>query len=371
VRRRWLLLGLAVLLLTTGCWDARPIDRRAFVVMVGIDKTPAGMFRVSLQLQKPTVAEPRGSKGGTQTVVLTHEGETVEEAISKTGDDLARQLDLTFLDVIVIGRTAAADLADLNWVVRPFQIETTAFVVVAEADAESVVRAKASGFNVPAQFALFSLLSGSWSTAPTVPSSYMWLMFNRSFYTHLEDPYAAVLTAKDGELRWNGLAAFHGHSLAGYLTSEEAAMFNLLMGTRSGWSVSADLPGRPGVKVSMQVTKAKVKRSVTWQADRPVIHLQISVRGQLAELSRIQVTTVSRQQEVERAAAAEVARRIQGLVAHLQTLGSDPVGFGELARQNAPYRREVQSDQAWHTAWQSATVDVRTQATLVSPGYMR
>jgi hypothetical protein len=85
----------------------------------------------------------------------------------------------------------------------------------------------------------------------------------------------------------------------------------------------------------------------------------------------MQVTTVSRQEEVERAVAAEVTRRIQGLLAHLQTLESDPVGFGELARQNAPYRREVQSDQAWHTAWRSAAIDVQTRATLVAPGYMR
>jgi spore germination protein KC len=374
--RRTALLMMVMLLLGTGCWDARPIEQRAFVMMMGIDRTPAGQYRVTIQVQR---AGYEGQAGGGQRAraptsqVLVNEGATPRQALEHARDELARELDTTFLELTVIGREVAEQhLEELDWIVRAFRVPVSGYVAVAPADAESVVRGNAPGYGMPAQFALFSLLSGGWTRSAAIVEGHMWLMFNRNFFTPLEDAFAPVLAAReDGQLSWQGLAVFKERRLAGLLSEPEAAHFNLLLGARSQMVVAAKVPERQGAKASLFLQTVRVKRRVTWQGDRPVIQIRLLARGILQELIGMRMWEDADERAVENALADALATDVKALVRRLQDLGSDPLGFGELARERAPYRREVSSGDAWRDAYRRAEVDVVVTMRMVSPGYMK
>lgn len=375
MRRRAVLALLLVLLSGTGCWDARSLDQRAFVTMLGIDTALGGQFRVSIQVQRSGFEQKgRQEQGGApEARVLSDEGETVREAIEHMRDDLAREIDTTFLDVIVLGRAVAEarGLEELDFLVRTFRIPVSAFVAVAPADAETVVRARAVGYGMPAHFALFGLTGGNWSQSAAIVPGPMWLIFNRNYFTPLEDPYAPVLASKEGQLNWAGLAIFRGRKLAGILSEQEAVVFNLLAGTRSERTVTATVPEFPGAKATLYIQRARTQRRVTWEGSQPIIRLSITARGTLQELTQMRTTSARNEAAVEQAIAGELGREVKALVRRFQEVGSDPIGFGELARQADPYRNEVQSGDAWLEAFRDARLDVTAKVIMVSPGYMK
>lgn len=361
-----------VLLLTTGCWDARSLDQRAFVVMMGIDTAPEGRFKVSMQLQRAGFEQQRPEGKGTvpAATVLVAEGGTVRQALEKAREDLARELDTTFLDVFVLSQAVAREhLDELDWVVRTFRVPVSAFVTVTPGEAEPVLRAKAIGFQMPAQFAIFSQMGGQWSRASAVVPGLMWMMFNRNFFTPLEDPFAPVLTTAGDQLGWEGLAVFRGHRLAGLLTEQEASAFNLLLSSRAERIITADVGG--GARATLYVQAVRVKRKVLWEQDRPVIQVRLSARGLVEELTHMRLTSREQEEAVEGALASQLVREVEALLRRLQELESDPVGFGELARQAGPYRREVRSGDAWRAAYRNARIDVTARVTMVSPRYMK
>lgn len=365
------LLLAAVLLLTSGCWDSLTLDQRAFVVMLGIDRTPDSRFRVTAQIQLAGHVTEGGNKESAPKVRrATGEASTIQMAIALIRGQVARELDLTFCDVLVLGRSTVEDLTDVEWIVRSFPVPISAYIAVAQGDAAEVINAGARGFGVPAEFPLFGF-SGQWTRTPEVVPARSWMVFNRNWFTPLEDPYAPVLTVGEYGLTFGGLGVFNGRRLAGFLDKDQTTVFSLLMGLRSERAVEATVSRDPPAVASVYVHRTRVHRKVTWKGDRPVIHIDLQAQGNLRELIGMRIGNARDQALVEAALAQSLLEQVTRGMQQLQELGSDPVGFGELARQNAPYRREVQSARAWHEAYQRAELNIRTRVTVVAPGYMK
>lgn len=362
--------------LVTGCWDARGLEQRGFVVMAGVDKTEDGQFRVSLQTQ----IGRSGRKGGDQASgpaqeqagyrVITSEGETIEAAVGRAAGEISRELDLSLMDVVVFGESAVSDLAEHDFFARSTRFPVSAFVAVTRGDAETVVRARSPGFQLPGRFAAHGL-SGTWTRSPAVVSVPVWTLFQRHYFTPLEDPYAPTLTAATYGLTWDGLAVFREHSLAGFLTPEEATVFNVVRGRRRTTTIEATVPGKAADKVALSVDQARARRWVSWTEAGPVLHVDVRAAGAVQEMWRTRLEDPATQAQLERALAKVMAGQIRALIGRLQGLGSDPIGFGELARRANPNRKEVQNGRAWHTAYGRARLDVSVRVEITSTGYMK
>lgn len=374
--KRVTLLGMVLLLfLTTGCWDSRSLDRRAFVAMMGIDVSPEGQFRVSLQVQTAGYQQQRGGgqQGAVPPMILVSTGGTVRQAVAQAQNNLARSLDFALMNVIVLGESVTrTHLEELDWLLRGYGFPVSVYVVVTPGEAEEIMRSRASGYTLSAHFVDFSMAPGSGNRSSALVEGHLWLMWNRNWFTPLEDMYAPVLIANEvHELKWAGAAVFHRHALAGYLSEAEAATLNLLLASRSDRLLSATVPGRAGARATMMVHKAGVRRRVRWEGDRPVISIAVNVGGDLQELVGASLESPAAERDAEAAMEDALIREVKDLLTKLQDLGSDPVGFGELARQAGPYRSEVQSGPAWRAAFRRARLDVTAKVQILAPGFAK
>lgn len=369
---------LTVMCLTTGCWDFRGLDQRGLAIMAAIDRKAGNRWRLCLQLSlaRTDPGQMRAQSGGQTGTggigfrVMCQEGSTLRQALERMRGELSRELDVTFIDTVVIGERAAADLGQLDWVIRSIRVPVTGFAGVARGVAEPVVKAQTPGLNPPGLYTLQGF-SGGWTRSPAAVRTPLWVLFNRNFYTPLEDPYVPVTTSRKYGLNWDGMAVFRQRALVGFLTPDEASWFNIAREERFEYTVAAPIPGRRRAAASVHVQRGKVRRWVTLEGGRPVLHVKVQASGDLRELTGMRITDVPSQNQVQGALAAEMARQIDGLLAHLQRLGSDPVGFGELLRRRAPYWPGVQSGKAWHAAYRQARRDVTAQVTLLSTGGKR
>lgn len=375
--RRLCLAGvlLGLLPLVAGCWDFRGLDQRAFAVMVGVDRRPDNRFRVTAQFQlgRDGRGGGQGAGGGqggmAQFRILTGEATSIREALEQIRADLVRELDMTFLGTIVIGREAAANLEDLLYFARSERVPITSFVAVARGTAEEVVRANSPGVNIPAEFTQYGF-SGAWTRSPAVVRIFNWEIFHRDYFLPLQDPVTPALTANEYGLNWNGLAAFRGNRLAGFLDEEDAAVFSLLRGNRFQRSIATAVPGREGARAAIIITRGRTLHGVTWGPEGPVLHIRVSVSGDLVELVGMALDDPAAQSQVQAALAQELAGEIRRVVGRLQRLQSDPIGFGELARRAAPHRPEVQDTQSWHAAYQQARLEVTVRVKIISTGFL-
>lgn len=354
-----------------GCWDFRPLEHRAPAVMIGVDRAAGDRFRVSLQFQIARPEQRGGNGGGGPATyrVITGEGETVRAAEERARADVAREVDTTFVSIVVIGERAAADLADIDFVVRSFRVPPTSFVGVARGEAEPVLRAESPAFGVPAEY-LRSALTG-WTHTPALVRVYTWTMFHRDFYTPLVDPHAPALTERKYGLNWDGMAVFRGHSLAGFLDEDEASLFNLTRGGRLEGAVDARIPGGGDRGAAIYLQRGKARRWVTWGPDGPVLHLRLQAAGDLRELRNMSIADPAAQRLVETELARALESDLTRVLKRLQELEADPIGFGELARRAAPYRREVLNGDAWHAAYRTAAVEVGARVRIIGTGFTK
>ncbi|WP_028608294.1 Ger(x)C family spore germination protein [Paenibacillus harenae] len=132
-----LLLSLCSLIVLSGCWDLRYLDKLGVVLALGVDVDPAGKQELQLTVQvvlaQNVAAESKGGVGGTPVTTFTETGDTLFEAIRKMSAKTSRRLFFSHTQMLIIGEKMAkrgiSSLTDL--IERNPDIRTDISVLVA------------------------------------------------------------------------------------------------------------------------------------------------------------------------------------------------------------------------------------------------
>ncbi len=112
--RRWLIaICLCTAIIAGGCWDGQELDRRATVLMLGIDKTDEGV-RVGLQLARPqalagSTGEGSGRDGAKVVTVVSRVGADVTGALHALQLAVDRDLFFGHTRVILVSEDVARE----------------------------------------------------------------------------------------------------------------------------------------------------------------------------------------------------------------------------------------------------------------------
>lgn len=131
-----LLWAACMLVLLSGCWDLRYLDKLGVVLAMGVDDDPSGKqkLQVTVQVVLPqnVAAESKGGTGGTPVTTFTETGDTIFEAIRKMTAKTSRRLFFSHTQMLIIGEKMARKgifpLVDL--IERNSDIRTDISVVV-------------------------------------------------------------------------------------------------------------------------------------------------------------------------------------------------------------------------------------------------
>lgn len=96
------------LLFTTGCWDRRELNERAFAIATGLDLADDGSVIQSYQFALPAkLGGPNQSKGEKAYTFFEAKGKTLQDARQKTQAELSREVFLGHRRAILIGEKMA------------------------------------------------------------------------------------------------------------------------------------------------------------------------------------------------------------------------------------------------------------------------
>lgn len=322
--------GAAILLLllmcmaVTGC-NFKDIDRRIFVVAIGIDPGKVeGTFKVSLKL-----AIPQGdvTKIDEKMQILTEESESISEALRRMKSKVEKELDYVHCKSLILGeQIAAKDIRHvMDWAVRRRDIQLILNFAIGRPGALEVLQVKPPSERIPSN-SLILAMSGQGTESPFISRVFSYQLM-RSIYENGIDPILPIIEAQGKEqFLINKIALLDKNKIKLVLTPDETRLFNLLSRSNLRTNFPAHLGG--GMYQYYTESSSSSYRIVTQQEDNPYIRYNIKIRAILEENSTEDMVTHHMLKEIGNSGAAELSKAVTVLLVKIRDSGMDPMGWG-------------------------------------------
>ncbi|AIQ49808.1 hypothetical protein R70723_30930 [Paenibacillus sp. FSL R7-0273] len=323
MRKLLLYIGIVLLCLTTGC-EYKDIDRRIFVVAIGIDPGEEEAFKVSLKL-----AIPQGevTKIDEKMLIITEESDSISEALRLMKSKVEKELDYVHCKSIIIGE----EMADrnirhiLDWAVRRRDIQLILNFAIGRPAALDVLKVKPPSERIPSN-SLIMAMSGQGTESPFIASVYSYQLM-RDIYEQGKDPILPIIEA-EGETQFqiDKVALLDKEKVQLVLNPEETRLFNLL--TRP--DLRTNFPARVEDSDFQYYTESsntsyKIRTS---SMGAPVIRYKIKIRGIVEENSTQELITHNLLEKISEAGGKELEQSVMALLEKIKEKRLDSFGWG-------------------------------------------
>jgi spore germination protein KC len=382
-----LLLGITISL--TGCWNGRELTNLAFVLAMGIDRSPkTNEYKVSFQVVIPgSVATGLTGGGGTLTTpvaIYTGKGNTLFGAIRNASKRVPRQLFFAHLQLVVIGEELAKQgIQDLfDFFERSKEPRLTTMVLVARgSEAKPIISTLTSLEKIPAN---------SVSGKITMSSILLSENFRIEIYEVLKglvnqgeplingvklagDPDKGMVksnveqTDPPAEVVIQGMAIFKNGKLKGWLDDGEARGTTWILNKMKSTIVELDCKKKKNA-IGVEIIRSLTKLHVEIKNGEPIFHIRVQEEGNLNEVQcPIDLSSVTVISDLEKDWEIKTKSEVMSAVKAAQKEKSDFLGFGDAVnRANPKLWEKIKKD--WSGKFATSKVDVKVDAYIRRSG---
>ncbi|MCM3160117.1 Ger(x)C family spore germination protein [Metabacillus litoralis] len=357
-----ILIVAAAFLFLGGC-GYKDIDRRFFVVSIGVDKSDdkENMYDITLKVAVPTSETKTGSN---ESRMMTESAETISEAVRIIKSKVEKELDFSHTKMIVLGeKVVEDDLTNiLDWFYRRRDIQAIAWTAVGSPTALSVLEAKPSGERVPSN-ALFLSFGNVGTETPYVTSVYIF-DFRRRQTERGIDPFLPIIKTEEEAFSINNTSLISDMKQVLILSAEETKYFNMLRNRASKFDIKVEKEEKPYFLFSTDKIKASFDLK-SEKSNRPVISYDVQLSGIVEEA--FETLDEAKANEYEKAVKIEVEEQINSLLKKLQKEEVDPLGFG-LRYRATKTGKESNKVEKWDEIYPNAQFKVKVSVDMKNVG---
>ncbi len=363
--RAGLLCGLLLLAsVLSGCWDNRPIDARAPVLMLGVGPAPHGRVSVFLETPSPSglmsLTNAAGGGGsGPSFYVLTGTGGTVLTALSnaETTSDRDIYLGQTGMVILSTKLTPMELNMTLLTLARLGPFSKTAYMGVTNVPLPQFMSFTPEESKLPALYFLTAFACSH--CLPVNLARTVWQAEEARITPGASLWFPLITPQKTGYVIRQA-ALYRSDRLVRVLSPAATLLFGLA--TQHTSKAALDLPPIQGVPVSVRAISATTRYTVQWTHGRLHITLAIQAQGVLDVLGE-GLATSSVLTRLESEVSARIAGGTLALLRQLQALGVDPVGFGRAFLYRHPELRPQ-----WPSLYRHAVIHVQVTTAIHNIG---
>lgn len=399
---------LLLALLLGGCWDHIPVERSAFVTLLGIDADPNGTSRsvitYSIALPNALAAgateagQSTASATGTPFYLVSSTQETLQMAFSEAMTHVPRVVEFRHLRALVIGEDYAKSGVErvLEWAIRHPRVSTLAKILISRETAQVLLDAHPVLEPLPGN----TVLSASQNTeslgaAFDTPV----YVFTRALLSPRRDPAAPMVERVDpqesrapptyvqkpiaftpesdkdssrrNEIKIIGLAVFQNDRLAGVLSGVEMRGAAWIQGA-STVSLTVPHPSLPNRQISVGLVNTRSAIKPTWTDGSLRIRIEIRGIGDILETGTLRPFDAGRQiEEIKAAVERRIERDIESAMARLQReFQADIFGVAELLYRKEPAVWKRLSPE-WRKVYAAAALEVDVSIKMGRTGLAR
>jgi Ger(x)C family germination protein len=375
----------------TGCWDSQEIDKRANVLAIGIDVANSKdqkkedaiahlkkrfpipnreMIKLTAQIAIPgrIPLGPEQGGGSTQKPVLVIHvvGHTMDDALLNLQQEVANQIFLGHLRIIVINeKVARKGTRQLNdFLRRNPQIRRTANIVVSKEKAAEYMEIYPKLGRVPSLYLADAV--DNLTALGKFPSSFIGLFWTIQS-SKGQETYLPYLKLKGKtHVQLNGLAYFKGDRMVGNTSPLEIGVFMSVVGIKKGgYPAFSIVPGTNKV-VMIGTKKRKTRIKVNLKDGKPHALIKIRYENEIDEKDNPHITIADSKtiKNIEKEFSKEVIVSIRKLIVNTQAAGSDIFGFGEHFRAKLPryWNKNVKTKVAWERIYKDLSFDITVES---------
>ena len=361
------------MLVLPGCWDMEDINRRGIANVVFFDTGDTGRFKTGVVLGTPGTEIPP-IVGTTQQFehrhyVITGEGDSMVAAWSEVQAATVRDIFFGQTRVVVLSEELAAEenINDLlDFIGRIPLLPPNIHVLIAKDEPEKLLAMPNRDNYTPGNYIDFYFQSPAIRSL-AIPME-LWRV-NSILDQKISDPFIPLFEEYQQMYRIAGTALFNQNRMFGELSKSETEILALIRGTDVGY-LTVHLGENQHAAFGFARVRSKTKITPHFSpADQTLaFNLDVEITGGLVESFPHREIGWEEKQEIERKAERMVKEESEKLLAKLQDLHTDPVGFAGKFRTAYP-REWKPSD--WKQLYSEAKMTVTPSFAVVHTGLYR
>ncbi|WP_062107290.1 Ger(x)C family spore germination protein [Bacillus niameyensis] len=370
----------------SGCWDSIDIEKRGTVLAIAIDKVETDenedyithfpksqigsadeMIRITAQVSVPgrIPLGPESTGGGEDQEpvwVLDAIGHTLEDALFNLQQELADELFLGHLRIIVISEEVAKEGIERfnDYLRRQPEVRRTTWLVVSKERAADYMEIAPKLERVPALYLKSMVQKGvDLGKFPYDDIGIFW----RALSSKGQDGYLPYLQIKDKEnVQIKGLAYFKENKMLGTIDPIEIGLFMAVIGeSEGGYGSFIKIPDAEEM-VLVEAVKRKSRIKTTIKDGKPEIHIKVRYESEIGEKTneKTPINDSKIIRKIEQVASEETKNSLNRLIKKMQEEGTDIFGFGEYVRAKQPrfWNETVKTKETWNSIFKDINVHV-------------
>lgn len=401
-----LFLILSFLLPLAGCWDYHDFEEFTLVSAMGVDmEEGTNEVTVTVQYYIPGAGNTNGSGSGLSNMplaggVITATGKTMEDAVLKIQQARRKTLFFGYLNVIVLGETAAKNIMKevIGLMDRSPSFRSTAYLAVAEGKAEDVLctadpglaasvgkniydlidRAMESGAAYPVSIEDFAEKIATTGTQPVA------LRITVVITKHLENESSAeskdekpvkVIHMNEGYQIVDGMAVFKDYKLVGWLNAKESTGLSWITDHKLKIFESVNMEPSSDADIEdviiFNVMNSKSKIIVKLEGEKPVMTVSTEIEADMRKYypGGDEDLTPYALSKMEKKLAENVASEIMETIKKSQKeLDSDICNFGFAFYRKYPKLWHEKYETNWKEIYSEVTINVEVTAKIQNTG---
>ncbi|WP_164545530.1 Ger(x)C family spore germination protein [Paenibacillus albus] len=351
-----------LLVLTGGC-GFKDIDKRFYVVAIGIDPAPEGAkgYTVSLRMAVPS---PKVEPGAAKSQVETIQATTIAEAVRLLKSHVDKELDFGHCKLLLFGdELVKKDFrGPLNWLSRRRDIQNVAFVAIGKPDAKTIIEIEPPNERLPGN-AIFLMFGNDGSESSYTIFEYFFDFVRRTGELGM-DPILPIMRKEKNGYVVTRLGLLNKSKLVAVLNPQETEMYNQIRNEYKKSTVAATFDGQNMV---MSVDSISSRSKIIRTSEGWVLRLKLNIRG-IFEEAPIGVYDQS-WTKLEQTFNTQVEQEAKSLLEKAQQAGVDPFGFGLKFRATHAGTAKTWSD--WQSIYPRLKFDVQAKVVIEGSGIVR
>ncbi len=362
----------AMLLLCTGCWNYRDIEKTTIVAGMAVDKGTNGH---KYHMTYEVLSFSGGNEQSVESSLLSSDGDTVFEAIRRAVNMADKKLYFSNCNLVIVSKDVAKEgVAPLmDFLIRDAETRiTTMFVVSDEAAAADILSVKLKT-KEPVAFKIRGELEQSRDSLGHILPVPLFQMYNilSSSIQDLTLPCVAIEKVGDNpqpKLTLN--AVFKGDKLAGYMPGEDALYYLVMKNKIKSGLLMTGIPY--GEKdITLEIFKSEAKLTPIVNGNDVTMKIKIKMLAGIGEESAKQQhygAGDGNLKLIESTASRTLKEGTERLIADMQGgFDADVLGFGEKVKRDQ-YRQWVKTSRDWEKMFPEVKCDVEADVMIASTG---
>jgi Ger(x)C family germination protein len=340
----------------SGCWDIIPIEDRAQVLIIGVDRNEN---RIRLSAQVPTIKnliQPASNFTNWQRPIMkpfVMENKSIIEDIQQLEDRIFQSMIVGTVKIIIISpRVAENDLLDILTIfLRQPMVSFQTLVLCSENNADEIVKFEAP-FDIQPGLMIGKQQVSALKLIRSFPMK-LWEIIAR-IDNGITDPYLPVIKLDQENQCYvlEGVKVFHQDKIIGTLSPDETYLLGILTSQVEEGYKEINVKHHE-IGFSKVQFKSKIRIIKHRNQDRSrlfTIRVEVKASGTLLQIPKGFPNRVESYKLFKKEMEKQLKRQILSFIKKLQLLNTDPIGF----RQSM----ETAGIKNWDTVYPGFPVEV-------------